>query len=932
MSDPIILLEFDDSKGLDGLQRIEEMLVKVGVEAKKTGHAIDDAFSNPQAAQGVADAVDSIKKEYADLAKSSKVLKDALKNTTDPTAIKLYSKAVADLEKGMGDLEKTAKVAGVNLKEANKQASTGKQVFEGLFGSFAKASLILEAIKLVKDFVVFAVSLSENTQKATRSFEAFLGSAEKAKGVVADLTGFAQQKLINTDDVFQAGKGLLAFGENADNLVPVLSRIADISAATGKNFNELVTIYGKARTSGVLYAEDINQLVDAGIPIIQEFAKQMGVSNDQVKKLASEGKISFEELQLAFFNLTKEGSKFAGQSELNALTLGGAWRGLVADISPAATKIGDAFKGAFQLAIFKARELIADVKELLGVSTAEQGAFFNIPVQPGAVDPEQARLEKEAAKRRAELAKKNAGDAAKLARELEQLRIEALKDGQAKEIALEDFRFKTLEAELQKHNIRTLEAETQHGKNIEKIRVKYFLERVLREQELLDAESESIKAGFTELEAAAKKLSDAETKRLEDNAARNLAAQQNAADLQKENFDAGLLAAREIFFQKKRTDKEIEDYDKNVAKLREVFQLQQQAAEIQRALDFDTKLSDAEKATLRKRLENIKTEIGQAAAGLGDKNGNDKPFSLFDLIGLDPNDPKAKAIAEAVQQVLSALNEISAARVRAAEVNRKAKEDEVKAAEDALKKEQDANEKGSASNIALRKLELAEAKKARDEALKEETKAKRAQIALDSVSQLSSLVVASANIFKALSSIPFVGVPLAIGTIALMFGAFAKAKADALKSVPKLRQGKRVEGRSHEAGGEDYTGVDGRRYEVENKEWIIGTKHSTEHDRFLSRLNAGEFQHIDLNKAVARGAHYENPLSVSVPRIQKIQELRQEQDDRMYFDALQRAVEKGSQAIVDTILSKPNIYPFKGGYIKETQTGNVRQKDVVLPQ
>ena len=80
--------------------------------------------------------------------------------------------------------------------------------------------------------------------------------------------------------------------------------------------------------------------------------------------------------------------------------------------------------------------------------------------------------------------------------------------------------------------------------------------------------------------------------------------------------------------------------------------------------------------------------------------------------------------------------------------------------------------------------------------MKEQTKAARAQILLDSATQLSGLVTSSVNIYKALSPLGPFGIAGAIATIALMFGSFAKAKADALKAVgaPKLRKGAKIEG------------------------------------------------------------------------------------------------------------------------------------------
>lgn len=330
---------FTDAEIFAALDRITDSIKQIQVEIDKTGKKVDEAF-HPDFALGVSDALRELKKKYADLRDSANTLRTAMRNATDPDAIALYKHALQQAEGGMKTLERSAKSAGVSLKEVNKEVSTGKQVFNEFFGQFTKVSLIISAIKAVKDLTAYAVELAQQTQVANKQFAAFLGSAELAAGVVADLTSFSAKKFLDTGDVLNAGKALVAFGEDTRNLIPVLTRIADIAAATGNDFNELATIYGKARTAGVLYAEDINQLTYAGIPIIQEFAKQMGVSTDQVKKLASEGKISFEELQLAFFNLTKEGNKFAGQAETAAFTIGGAWRGLVAELRPLLEGVG----------------------------------------------------------------------------------------------------------------------------------------------------------------------------------------------------------------------------------------------------------------------------------------------------------------------------------------------------------------------------------------------------------------------------------------------------------------------------------------------------------------------------------------------------------------------------------------------------------------
>jgi tape measure domain-containing protein len=155
------------------------------------------------------------------------------------------------------------------------------------------------------------------------SFTTFLGSAEKANETIKELNQFSNVTPFDNAQVLRAGKGLLAFGVEQKKLIPTLKKIGDISAGTGKDFNELATIYGKARVAGTLYAEDINQLVEAGVPIMGEFAKALGTTEDQVKKLASEGKLKFKDLEKAFTNLTSEGGMFFNLMENQSQTLGG---------------------------------------------------------------------------------------------------------------------------------------------------------------------------------------------------------------------------------------------------------------------------------------------------------------------------------------------------------------------------------------------------------------------------------------------------------------------------------------------------------------------------------------------------------------------------------------------------------------------------------
>lgn len=207
-------------------------------------------------------------------------------------------------------------------------------------------------------------------------FSVFLGSSEKATKVLADLNKFSIETPFTPDQVNAAGRSLLAFGFTTEKLMPTLRMVGDVSAAVGKDFNELATIYGKARTAGTLFAEDINQLTEAGIPIIEELAKVMGVSADQVKKLGSQGKIHFAELEKAFANMTSTGGRFSGMMDKMSQSTEGLlstiegklqdeMRAIGQAMLPTIRTIAEGFEPAFAAAKSAVEFLIVPIGELL---------------------------------------------------------------------------------------------------------------------------------------------------------------------------------------------------------------------------------------------------------------------------------------------------------------------------------------------------------------------------------------------------------------------------------------------------------------------------------------------------------------------------------------------------------------------------------------
>lgn len=111
-------------------------------------------------------------------------------------------------------------------------------------------------------------------------------------------------------------------------------------------------------------------------------------------------------------------------------------------------------------------------------------------------------------------------------------------------------------------------------------------------------------------------------------------------------------------------------------------------------------------------------------------------------------------------------------------------------------------EQGLANNYDSLREQLGEEQALRDENLKKQQELIKRQNRLDSVKQVSSLVTASANIWKSFSALGPFGIGLAVAAIATMFASFAATKAKANKAVQFRKGGSGIfDGPSHENGG-----------------------------------------------------------------------------------------------------------------------------------
>lgn len=164
-------------------------------------------------------------------------------------------------------------------------------------------------------------------QKTTLS--AMIGDLNTAENIIAKIQGLAVESPFQFKELTTYAKQLSAFSVPAQELYDTTKMLADVSAGLGVGMDRIVLAYGQVRSAAFLRGQEVRQFTEAGIPILDELAKQFSelegrvVSTGEVFDKISARLVPFEMVAKVFKDMTSEGGKFYNMQEVQAETLRG---------------------------------------------------------------------------------------------------------------------------------------------------------------------------------------------------------------------------------------------------------------------------------------------------------------------------------------------------------------------------------------------------------------------------------------------------------------------------------------------------------------------------------------------------------------------------------------------------------------------------------
>ncbi|MDO6526941.1 tape measure protein [Motilimonas sp. 1_MG-2023] len=254
-------------------------------------------------------------------------------------------------------LKQTASATGA-LNQKSQQASQGfhqaSQAGTGFNGrlnaittSLIAAGAAYVGINTLTSSVLDLLNTGGKFEALDAQMKALMGSIEAGEQATEWVKQFAKNTPFQLDGVTKAFIKLKAYG--LDPMDGTMQALTDQVAQMGGDQEKLegvVLAVGQAWSKQKLQAEEVNQLVERGIPVWQLLEKVTGKTTQEIQKMSEQGKIGRKEIKLL---VDEMGKASAG----SAAAMMSTWNGMVSNLQDNLDKVKNTIANAGLLDTFK---------------------------------------------------------------------------------------------------------------------------------------------------------------------------------------------------------------------------------------------------------------------------------------------------------------------------------------------------------------------------------------------------------------------------------------------------------------------------------------------------------------------------------------------------------------------------------------------------
>ena len=245
-------------------------------------------------------------------------------------------------------------------QSAQQESNRMREALMGVGKAMGIAFSAQQAIAFVRQIV----SVRSEIQALEVSFRTLLGSQQASAELMRQMKEFAAATPLQLGDLAKGAQTMLGFNVAAEEIMPMLKAIGDISMGDAQKFQALTLAFSQMQSVGKLMGQDLLQMINAGFSPLAVMADKTGKSIGELKEQMAAGAISAEMVKQAFIDATSEGGKFHGMLEGQGDTVKGAIAQLSGAITDMFNGIGEQSEGLIKGSVKSVQWLVENYETL----------------------------------------------------------------------------------------------------------------------------------------------------------------------------------------------------------------------------------------------------------------------------------------------------------------------------------------------------------------------------------------------------------------------------------------------------------------------------------------------------------------------------------------------------------------------------------------
>lgn len=289
-------------------------------------------------------------------------------NTTDAN----YKNTLEQINQAIARHNQALTEAGVK----SQQLATRHRNLMDTAGQLSRQLALVFSVSQIEGYISKLAKVRGEFELQQRSLQAILQNKSQADQIFNKTVQLAVKSPFQIKELVTFTKQLAAYRIESNKLYDTTKRLADVSAGLGVDMGRLILAYGQVKAAAYLRGTEVRQFTEAGINMYGELQKlfktrdQADYTTAQIVDMISKRKVTFEDVEQVFENLTSKEGIFYNMQEIQAETLQGKISNLKDSIDVMLNSIGKANEDTLKGSIDAVKVLIDNWETVVNVAKA----------------------------------------------------------------------------------------------------------------------------------------------------------------------------------------------------------------------------------------------------------------------------------------------------------------------------------------------------------------------------------------------------------------------------------------------------------------------------------------------------------------------------------------------------------------------------------